>query len=96
MREKACVKFESQMVVSKSNLKQMKKTIGYFLLVLSFVAWGAIAVLAWTDLSIAMMAAWTTGLVIAGEVAFFSSLIFLGKDFLRHVKAFVAKLIKRD
>ena len=96
MREKACVKFESKMVVSKSNLKQMKKTIGYFLLVLSFVAWGGIAVLAWTDLSIAMMAAWTTGLVIAGEVAFFSSLIFLGKDFLRHVKAFVAKLIKRD
>ena len=84
------------MVMSKSNLKQMKKTIGYFLLVLSFVAWGGIAVLAWTDLSIAMMAAWTTGLVIAGEVAFFSSLIFLGKDFLRHVKAFVAKLIKRD
>jgi hypothetical protein len=74
----------------------MKKTIGYFLLVLSFVAWGGIAVLAWTDLSIAMMAAWTTGLVIAGEVAFFSSLIFLGKDFLWHVKAFVAKLIKRD
>ena len=96
MREKACVKFESQMVVSKSYLKQMKRTIGYFLLVLSFVAWGGIAVLAWTDLSIAMMAAWTTGLVIAGEVAFFSSLIFLGKDFLMHVKAFVAKLIKRD
>ena len=96
MREKACVKFESQMVVSKSKVKQMKRTIGYFLLVLSFVAWGGIAVLAWTDLSIAMMAAWTTGLVIAGEVAFFSSLIFLGKDFLRHVKAFVAKLIKRD
>ena len=27
---------------------------------------------------------------------FFLSLIFLGKDFLMHVKAFVAKLIKRD
>ena len=77
-------------------LTQMKKTIGYFLLVFSFVAWGGIAVLAWTDLSIAMMAAWTTGLVIAGELAFFSSLIFLGKDFLLHAKAFFGKHIKRD
>jgi hypothetical protein len=77
-------------------LTQMKKTIGYFLLVFSFVAWGGIAVLAWTDLSIAMMAAWTTGLVIAGEVAFFSSLVFLGPDFLLKVKAFFGKHIKRD
>jgi hypothetical protein len=77
-------------------LTQMKKTIGYFLLVFSFVAWGGIAVLAWTDLSIAMMAAWTTGLVIAGEVAFFSSLVFLGPDFLLKVKAFFRKHIKRE
>ncbi len=77
-------------------LKQMKKTMGYFLLVLSFVTWGGIAVLPWIDLSMAMKAAWTTGLLIAGEVAFFSSLVFLGKEFLLKVKAFFGKFIKHE
>jgi hypothetical protein len=82
--------------VDEAILTQMKKTIGYVLLVMSFVAWGVMAVLPWTDLSIAMMAAWTTGLVIAGEVAFLSSLVFLGPDFLLKVKAFFRKHIKRE
>jgi len=74
----------------------MKKVIGYMLLVTSFIVWGAIAALPFMDLSMAMMTAWTTGLFIAGEVAFVASMFLLGKDFFMHIKEFFSKVLKRD
>jgi hypothetical protein len=49
----------------------MKKVIGYFLFVLSFLAWAAIAILPFLNLSIEMSAAITTALIVGGEIAFF-------------------------
>ncbi len=75
----------------------MKTILGYFLFVLSFVAWAAIAVLPFFELSIAMASAITTALIIAGEVAFYVSIILLGKEFLIKVKNYFKKIniIKR-
>ena len=70
----------------------MKKAIGYSLFVLSFINWGAIAVVPFLDLSIGMATAYTTGLLIIGEIAFFLSMILLGKDFLMKIKKFWVKL----
>jgi hypothetical protein len=64
----------------------MKTIVGYFLFVFSFVAWAAIALLPFFDLSIAMASAITTGLIIAGEIAFYVSIVLLGKEFLIKVK----------
>ena len=64
----------------------MKMIVGYFLFVLSFVAWAAIALLPFFELSIAMASAITTGLIIAGEVAFYISIVLLGKEFLIKIK----------
>ena len=70
----------------------MKKAIGYSLFVLSFITWGAIAVVPFLDVSIGMATAYTTGLVIIGEIAFFLSMVLLGKDFLMKIKKFWVKL----
>ncbi len=64
----------------------MKTVVGYFLFVFSFVAWAAIAILPFFDLSIAMASAITTGLIIAGEIAFYVSIVLLGKEFLIKIK----------
>lgn len=60
----------------------MRKTVGYCLFVLSCVAWIAIAVLPFFDLSLSAAAALTTALVITGEVLFFLSIVLLGREFL--------------
>jgi len=77
---------------SSLNSENMKKAIGYSLFVLSFITWGAIAVVPFLDLSIGMATAYTTGLLIIGEIAFFLSMILLGKDFLMKIKKFWVKL----
>jgi len=64
----------------------MKTIVGYFLFVLSFVAWAAIALLPFFELSITMASAITTALIIAGEVAFYVSIVLLGKEFLIKIK----------
>jgi hypothetical protein len=64
----------------------MKKVIGYFLFVISFIAWAAIAALPFLNLSIEMGAAITTGLIVGAETAFFLSIVLLGKDFLEKFK----------
>ncbi len=64
----------------------MKKVIGYFLFVLSFMAWAAIAILPFLNLSLEMSAATTTALIVGGEIAFVLSIALLGKEFLGKVK----------
>ena len=66
----------------------MKKVIGYFLFVLSFMAWAAIAILPFLNLSLEMSAATTTALIVGGEIAFVLSIALLGKEFLGKIKSF--------
>ncbi len=70
----------------------MKKRVGYFLFIVSFVAWAAIALLPFTNLSIAKAAAITTALFVAGEITFYLSVIFLGKEFLEKMKRHFRKV----
>ena len=73
----------------------MKKVIGYFLFVISFIAWAAIAALPFLNLSIEMVAAVTTILIVGGEVAFVLSIALLGKEFLEKLKIFFRKLFTK-
>ncbi len=73
----------------------MKKVIGYILFVASFMAWAAIAILPFLSLSIEKVAAVTTILIISGEVAFFSSIVLLGKEFLEKFKILVRQFFNK-
>ena len=73
----------------------MKKIIGYFLFVASFIAWAAIAILPFLNLSIEMVAAVTTILIVGGEVAFVLSIALLGKEFLEKLKILFQKLFTK-
>jgi hypothetical protein len=73
----------------------MKKVIGYILFVASFVAWAAIAILPFLNLSVEMVAAVTTMLIVGGEVAFILSIALLGKEFLEKLKVFFRKLFTK-
>ncbi len=69
----------------------MRKAAGYVLIVLSFVAWAAIAALPFMDVSIGSAAAITTALVIGGEVSFFAGVALLGKEAWNKVKSVFKK-----
>jgi hypothetical protein len=58
----------------------VRKAFGYVLLVLSFLAWGAIAALPLLDISIGTAAAITTALVVGGEASFFLAIALLGRE----------------
>ena len=65
----------------------MKKIIGYCLFIFSFITWAGIAILPFFNVSIALAAAITTGLIIAGEITFYLSIILLGKEFFIKIKS---------
>jgi hypothetical protein len=65
----------------------MSKTIGYTLFLLCCLCFGLILVVPWLDFTTGHKAGITTGLIIAGEVFFYVSLIFLGKPFLAKMKS---------
>ena len=66
----------------------MKKAIGYLMFAISFMAWAAIAILPFVNVTIEMVAAITPGLVVGGEVAFLLSIALLGRAFLAKIKGF--------
>lgn len=70
----------------------MRKAAGYFLFVLSCVAWVGIALLPFFDLSLPMVAATTSALIIGGEILFLLSVILLGKKFLKKIKELFVKV----
>jgi hypothetical protein len=70
----------------------MKKIVGYSLFILSNIAWTAIAILPFLDLSIEMAATITTALVVGGEVAFLLSVTLLGKEFLEKIKDYFKRV----
>ncbi len=69
----------------------MKKFFGYILFVLSFVAWGVIALLPFLEITKVQVASFTTILLIVGEVFFWLSLVLLGKEFWTNIKAFFTR-----
>lgn len=69
----------------------MKKVIGYILLILSFLAWGLIALLPFIELSKAQIAGATAGLVIAAEVLFWLSILLLGKEVWGEIKSYLKR-----
>lgn len=73
----------------------MKIVIGYILFVASFIAWAAIAILPFLNLSIEMVAAVTAILFISGEVAFFLSIALLGKEFLGKFKILLCRFLNK-
>ena len=66
----------------------MKKATGYIFFVLSFVAWGVIALLPFLDITKVQVAGATTFLLISGELLFWFSLVLLGKEFWEKIKGF--------
>jgi hypothetical protein len=69
----------------------MRKTSGYFFVILSFLPWAAIAALPFLDISIGMAAGITTGLIVVGEVSFFLGVALLGKEAWERIKAALGK-----
>ena len=74
----------------------MKKVIGYILFVASFIAWAAIAILPLLNLSVEMVAAVTTILIVGAEVAFILSIALLGKEFLEKLKIFFVSCLQKN
>lgn len=64
----------------------MRKTLGYVMLVIACLAWVAIPVLSFLGISLAVAAAFTTGLIIIGEVTFFVGIALLGKEAWQKIK----------
>jgi hypothetical protein len=64
----------------------MRKTLGYAMLFLACLCWVAIPVLPFMGFSAGAIAAFTTGLVIAGEVTFFAGVFLLGKEAWNRIK----------
>jgi len=65
----------------------MRKTLGYVMLVVACLAWVAILLLPFLGISMAAAAAFTTGLIITGEVTFFAGIALLGKEAWQKIKA---------
>jgi len=64
----------------------MVKTIGYIILVLSCTLFCLIPVVQWFDFTKSQIAGMTAGLIIAGEILFYLSILILGKAFYAKLK----------
>jgi hypothetical protein len=65
----------------------MLKTIGYILLLISCLSFLSILIVPWIGFSKIQIAGITTGLIIAGEILFYLSLIILGRSFWDKIKS---------
>ncbi len=65
----------------------MVKIAGYIVLALSCLLFLMILLVPFLDLSKGRMAGLTTGLIIAGEILFYVSMILLGKTFFNKIKS---------
>ena len=64
----------------------MLKTTGYILFLLSCISFLMIFIIPWLGFSKIQIAGITTGLIIAGEILFYTSLIILGRSFWDKIK----------
>lgn len=65
----------------------MRKIIGYVFLAFSLLAWAAIALLPFMDISKAQIVGATTFLIITGELLFWASIVLLGKEVWEKIKS---------
>jgi hypothetical protein len=65
----------------------MLKTTGYILFLLSCITFILIFIIPWLGFSKIQIAGITTGLIIAGEILFYTSLIILGRSFWDKIKS---------
>ena len=65
----------------------MLKKVGYILLLISCLSFLSILIVPWVGFSKIQIAGITTGLIIAGEILFYLSLIILGKSFFDKIKS---------
>ena len=65
----------------------MRKTLGYVMLIIACLCWIALPVLPFAGLSTGKIAAFTTGLIITGEVTFFAGVFLLGKEAWNRIKS---------
>jgi RimJ/RimL family protein N-acetyltransferase len=67
-------------------LKPVRKQVGWSLIIISTLAWVGIGALFFLDISVAIQTALSSLLFIIGEVTFFGSIPFLGKDIWGAIK----------
>jgi hypothetical protein len=65
----------------------MVKIIGYTVLLISCLLFLTILIIPWFGFSKIQIAGITTGLIIAGEILFYTSLFILGKSFFVKIKS---------
>jgi len=65
---------------------QVYKILGFSLLIISTILWLLIAVVPFLSFSPKVLAATLTVLVIAGEITFYASVFFLGKEYIKKYK----------
>jgi hypothetical protein len=65
---------------------ELFKIIGYILLSISCFLFILIPIVPWFDFSAGQIAGITAGLLIAGEILFYLSLIILGRSFFNKIK----------
>ncbi len=64
----------------------LKRNTGYFLLVISLLAWSLVLVVPFLDFNKTQIVAISTSLIIAGEVTFYLSILLLGKEMWEKIK----------
>lgn len=64
----------------------LRLVVGYGLMLASLLGWLAIPALAWFELDLAQAAAATTGLLIFAELAFWLSIVLLGRPAWERIK----------
>lgn len=67
--------------------RRVVKIIGYIILSLSCISFLMILIVPWLGFSKIKIAGITTGLIIAGEIMFYLSLIILGRSFYEKIKS---------
>ena len=65
----------------------MIKLIGYIILAVSCTLFILIPVVPWFDFSAKQIAGITAGLLVAGEILFYLSLVILGRSFFNKIKS---------
>lgn len=64
----------------------MRKILGWGMIVVSCLSWGATLILPFLGISLATAATFTTGLIITGELTFFLGIALLGKEAWKKIK----------
>lgn len=74
----------------------MLKTLGYGLIALSTLAWIAVFIVPFVDLSVGQIAAFITALIIFAEVTFYLAMVLLGKPLWQKIKQTLSNKLNRS